>query len=45
MMMMSQTGVLKILKSLEKATIEINKTKDWAIVQNAALVGVEVSLG
>ena len=22
-----------------------NKTKDWALVQNAALVGVEVSLG
>ena len=23
----------------------IKKTKDWALVQNAALVGVEVSLG
>ena len=23
----------------------INKTKDWALVQNAALVGVEVGLG
>ena len=23
----------------------VNKTKDWALVQNAALVGVEVSLG
>ena len=22
-----------------------NKTKDWALVQNAALVGIEVSLG
>ena len=25
-------------------TYPINKTKDWALVQNAALVGVEVSL-
>ena len=23
----------------------VNKTKDWALVQNAALVGVEVWLG
>ena len=23
----------------------LNKTKDWALVQNAALVGVEVGLG
>ena len=23
----------------------INKTKDWALVQNAALVGVKVNLG
>ena len=28
-----------------KWTQLLNKTKDWALVQNAALVGVEVKLG
>ena len=36
-----------ILREFSKTTGHevYNKTKDWALVQNAALVGVEVSLG
>ena len=34
-----------LLKPKINKGIGPNKTKDWALVQNAALVGVEVSLG
>ena len=36
---------INILNSCYKISKYLNKTKDWALVQNAALVGVEVSLG
>ena len=35
---------LEILLPL-RVLLYLNKTKDWPLVQNAALVGVEVSLG
>ena len=34
----------KIVNTFVQKTKQ-NKTQDWALVQNAALVGVEVSLG
>ena len=35
----------KLLKSKVYFISSKNKTKDWALVQNAALVGVKVNLG
>ena len=42
------TSIQYTVKNLAKMIFKPpspNKTKDWALVQNAALVGVEVSLG
>ena len=32
-------------RSMNDITTIFNKTKDWALVQNAALIGVKVNLG
>ena len=39
------TEMKYLVRAAQYAKRNINKTKDWALVQNAALVGVEVSLG
>jgi len=41
-------SVARAMETIAKTMVTwptLNKTKDWALVQNAALVGVEVSLG
>ena len=39
-------SVFSILRKCFLSSLDVlNKTKDWALVQNAALIGVEFSLG
>ena len=34
-----------VVDTIVSMKLSFNKTKDWSLVQNTALVGVEVSLG